>query len=149
MWQEKYHHILGILVGLVMPTAIAALWGDALGGLLIAGFLRLTIQYHATWSINSLAHMYGGEKIDGMHIEGTTAKEAAYLLINVGEERHLGHHLFPRAYYHGTEWWHIDLGGYLIWVLSFPGWTYDLQPVPTKEERLRAIAAHNAKKASA
>ena len=58
-WQEKYYIPLGIFMSFVFPTAIAALWGDPLGGLFIAGFLRIVLNHHFTFSINSFCHMIG------------------------------------------------------------------------------------------
>jgi stearoyl-CoA desaturase (delta-9 desaturase) len=44
------------LCNLGVPTAIAACWGDALGGLLVAGALRWIVVQHVTFLVNSMAH---------------------------------------------------------------------------------------------
>ena len=41
-----------------------ATWGDALGGLFVAGFLRAAVMMQATFCINSLAHLVGTPRYD-------------------------------------------------------------------------------------
>lgn len=43
----------------VLPMLLGATWGDAFGGLFIAGALRLVLNHHFTWFINSLCHYAG------------------------------------------------------------------------------------------
>jgi hypothetical protein len=37
IWQHKYYIWIASIMCFVLPMGIAAMWGDALGGLLIAG----------------------------------------------------------------------------------------------------------------
>src|SRR3989344_2548419 len=55
-WQQHNYHWLSYTMGVVVPAGFCALWGDFLNGILVAAGLRLMVQYHATWSINSVAH---------------------------------------------------------------------------------------------
>ena len=48
MLQERWFPILSVLSGFAFPMAVASLWGDALGGLLLGGFLRIVLNHHFT-----------------------------------------------------------------------------------------------------
>src|SRR5262245_44763129 len=54
--QHRFYLPAAALVGLALPAGIAALWGDAWGGFLIAGFTRIVVNHHLTFAINSVAH---------------------------------------------------------------------------------------------
>ena len=111
MWQHRHYQILALLVGLGLPAALATSWGDTLGGLLIAGFLRLVVQYHSTWSINSVAHTFGFRR----YMELGTARLSPYLAIStVGENNHERHHLAHEDYRLGPRWYHLDIGRWFI-----------------------------------
>jgi stearoyl-CoA desaturase (Delta-9 desaturase) len=111
VWQHRHCHLLGLLVGLGLPTAVATSWGDGLGGLLIAGFLRLVVQYHSTWSINSVAHTFGFRR----YVLIGTARLNPYLAIStVGENNHERHHLAPEDYRLGPKWYLFDIGKWFI-----------------------------------
>ena len=62
--QNRYYAVLAIGLGLVLPTAIAATWGDPWGGLLVAGVLRGAVLLQATFCVNSLAHLVGRRRYD-------------------------------------------------------------------------------------
>ena len=111
MWQHRHYQILALLVGLGLPTALATSWGDALGGLLVAGFLRLVVQYHSTWSINSVAHTFGFRR----YMKLGTARLSPFLAIStVGENNHERHHLAHEDYRLGPKWYHLDIGRWFI-----------------------------------
>ncbi|KZT62669.1 hypothetical protein CALCODRAFT_548885 [Calocera cornea HHB12733] len=58
-FQHKYYLPLAVLVGFVLPTVIAATWGDALGGFIWGGVIARLIIWHNTFAINSFAHWEG------------------------------------------------------------------------------------------
>lgn len=110
-WQHKHYHLLGPLMGFGLPTAVAGLWGDLFGGFLIAGALRLVLQYHATWTINSVAHAYGSQRYGKI---GTARFARLLSPFNVGEHLHDRHHLAPTSAKFGTRWYHFDIGYWFI-----------------------------------
>jgi stearoyl-CoA desaturase (delta-9 desaturase) len=125
VWQHTHNRKIGIPTALVFPMAIATLWGDALGGLLVGGFMRLCIQYHATWCINSVAHYFGPWRYS-KHI---TARTCYWVLaFTVGEWNHEGHHHFENDYRLGNvRWYDIDPGKWAIWLCSKVGLASDLR----------------------
>ncbi|HEY8093382.1 MAG TPA: acyl-CoA desaturase [Acidimicrobiales bacterium] len=113
--QDRYYAVLAIGLGLALPTAIASLWGDPWGGLLVAGVLRGTILLQATFCVNSLAHVLGRRRYD----PGVSARDSLVTaLVTFGEGYHSYHHRFPFDYRNGISWWQYDPSKWLIWSLA-------------------------------
>ncbi len=113
--QHRFYVVIAVGVGLVLPTVIAAQWGDAWGGLLVAGFLRTAVMLQATFCVNSLAHLIGKRRYDAR----SSARDSVITaLITFGEGYHSFHHRFPFDYRNGPRWWQYDPGKWLIWTLG-------------------------------
>jgi stearoyl-CoA desaturase (delta-9 desaturase) len=113
--QHTQYTVLAVGAGLVLPTALATLWGDPWGGLLVAGCLRATLMLQATFCVNSVAHLVGRRRYD------TTASardSVLTALITFGEGYHSFHHRFPFDYRNGHRWWQYDPSKWLIWSLA-------------------------------
>ena len=59
MWQHRNYLSLVLLANLALPAFLGFINGDIIAGLLLGGLLRLVINHHITYLINSLAHMWG------------------------------------------------------------------------------------------
>jgi stearoyl-CoA desaturase (delta-9 desaturase) len=130
MWQHRHYVPLAIGVGGLLPMAIAATWGDAVGGLLIAGFVRLVCQYHATFATNSVAHTIGWRPYD----RTTSARDfLPTALFTFGEGYHNFHHRFQHDYRNGVQPWHFDPTKWLIYGMSLVGATRNLRRVPAEK----------------
>ncbi len=116
--QHRFYPVLAIGFGLVVPMLIAAQWGDPLGGLLVAGFLRAAILLQATFCVNSLAHFVGTRPYD---FRSSARDSVLTALVTFGEGYHNFHHRFPFDYRNGARWWQYDPGKWLIWTLSRVG----------------------------
>lgn len=113
--QHRYCPFIAVSVGVLLPTAIAAWWGDPWGGLLVAGFLRAALQLQATFCVNSLAHFIGSPRYD----RRSSARDSALVaLVTFGEGYHSFHHRFPFDYRNGVRWWRYDPSKWLIWLLA-------------------------------
>jgi stearoyl-CoA desaturase (Delta-9 desaturase) len=133
-WQHRYYVPLAIAAGALLPTLLGALWGDAIGGLLIAGFLRLVVQYHITFATNSLAHTLGARPYD----RSTSARDHFLTaVLTLGEGYHNFHHRFQNDYRNGVRRRDFDPTKWLIWSLSRVGAVRNLRRVP-KEKIIRA-----------
>jgi stearoyl-CoA desaturase (Delta-9 desaturase) len=135
-FQERHYISLGILVGFVLPTAIAALWGDPLGGFILAGFLRLVLNHHFTFSINSFCHMLGSQP----YSDKNTARDSWFLaLFTYGEGYHNFHHKFPSDYRNGIKAYHWDPTKWLIKCMSWFGTTHSLRQISEQKIMLSRL----------
>ena len=98
--------ILWALLSLLIPYLIGG-WH----GLLWGGAVRMFLNHHVTWAVNSVCHTYGSREF-----VTTDASTNNFLvgLLAMGEGWHNNHHAFPRSAFHGMHWWQIDPSAYLI-----------------------------------
>jgi stearoyl-CoA desaturase (delta-9 desaturase) len=140
-FQHKYYVPLTVLMVGVVPAAIGMTWGDPLGAFLWAGVIRLVVQYHSTFSINSLAHMFGRKPYN----KAISARDNGIVaLITLGEGYHNFHHQFPGDYRNGVRAWHFDPTKWIVKALSWVRITRDLRKVSQQtieRAKLQAIAA--------
>lgn len=128
-FQDRHYLLLAILVGGVLPLSLGFLWGDPIGALLVAGFLRLVVQWHATFSVNSVAHYIGTRPFSTK----TSARDSFWTaLITLGEGYHNFHHRFQVDYRNGIRWYQFDPTKWFIWTLSKLGLTRRLKRTPVE-----------------
>lgn len=95
---------------------------------LVVGFLWSTVAvYHATFCINSLAHVRGHQ----VYVTGDTSRNNWVLaLFTMGEGWHNNHHAYQASVRQGFRWWQVDLTFYIIWTLSRLGVVRNLKAPP-------------------
>lgn len=126
--QRRFYVPLLVGMGFGLPTLIAASWGDPVGGLLMAGFLRLAVQYQATFCINSVAHRFGRRP----YSKASSARDSALAaILTFGEGYHNYHHRFPADYRNGVRAHHFDPTKWWIWTAWKAGLASNLRRVPT------------------
>ena len=115
-----------------------ALWAPGLGvtglQLLVWGFFISTVAlFHATVSINSIAHVWGKRRFE---TSDDSRNNFLLALITLGEGWHNNHHRWPQSARQGFRWYEIDITWYLLWMMEKIGIIYDLNPLPAhiKEE---------------
>ena len=124
MWQHRNYLSLVLLANLALPAFLGFINGDIIAGLLLGGLLRLVINHHITYLINSLAHMWGKQTYSNQ----SSARDNPILaLITFGEGYHNYHHTFQWDYRNGVKWWHFDPTKWIINLFSRVGLTYDLK----------------------
>lgn len=96
--------------------------------LLVWGFFVSTVVlFHATVTINSLAHRFGSRRF------ATTDDSRNNLwlaLLTFGEGWHNNHHFYSSSARQGFRWWEIDLTWYGLRLMALLGLVRDLKPVP-------------------
>jgi stearoyl-CoA desaturase (delta-9 desaturase) len=138
MLQHRHYPVLAVTMGFVVPACIGALWGDALGGVLVAGFLRLVLQWHATFSVNSVAHTFGSRP----YTRDVSARDNWFVaFVTFGEGYHNFHHRFPSDYRNGVRWVHFDPTKWCIWTLSKLRLTWSLRRTSARrlERAMRTV----------
>jgi stearoyl-CoA desaturase (delta-9 desaturase) len=129
---------------ILVPVLLAALLfgiGNALGQyapglgtdgpqLLIWGFFVSTVVlFHATVTINSLAHVWGKRRYQ---TRDDSRNNFWLALITLGEGWHNNHHHFPASVRQGFYWWELDLTWYALKLMSWCGLVWQLKPVPAR-----------------
>ena len=118
-------YFVGHLLNYAAPSLGVTGWQ-----LVVWGFVVSTIMlFHATASINSLAHLIGRRRYD----TGDDSRNNFILaLITLGEGWHNNHHKFRSCTRQGFYWWEIDLTYYALKFFAAMGLIWDLRPVPGK-----------------
>jgi stearoyl-CoA desaturase (delta-9 desaturase) len=125
--QERYYFPITIAFNLGIPIALGLWVGDVWGMLIFAGLLRVVLLHHATFFINSLAHMWGRQPWSRAH----SSRDNWFLsLFTFGEGYHNYHHTFETDYRNGPRWWNFDPAKWTIWSLDRVGMVSDLKRMP-------------------
>src|ERR1700745_4392602 len=140
VWQDRYIHLIAVLIAFVLPASIGLVWGGwkaALGAFLIAGVLRVVVLQHCTFCINSLCHYIGAQPYSSK----CSARDSWLLaILTFGEGYHNYHHEFQYDYRNGVKPWQIDPTKWIIWTLSKVGLANQLPRVPTEKIILSELA---------
>jgi stearoyl-CoA desaturase (Delta-9 desaturase) len=109
---------LWVVMGLVIPAVLGGLltlsWSGVLLGFLWGGLARVFLVHHATWSINSVCHIWGTRPFRS-HDE--SRNNAIFGIIGLGEGWHNNHHAFPASARHGLRPWEFDASYAIIRLL--------------------------------
>lgn len=121
VWLNKYHLVPPALL------AFACWWFGGWSGLFGGFFLSTVLLWHGTFSINSLAHLWGTRP----YVTSDTSRNNLLLaLITLGEGWHNNHHHYQSSARQGFLWWQIDLSYYLLRAMCAVGLAGDLREPP-------------------
>ncbi len=96
--------------------------------MLVWGFFVSTIVlFHATVTINSLAHRFGKRRFQ---TRDDSRNNLWLALLTFGEGWHNNHHFFPGSARQGFRWWEIDLTYYGLRTMAMLRLVHDLKPIP-------------------
>ena len=127
MWQHKHYIAVTTFMNLGLPLLLGIWHGDIIGTLLLVGLLRLVVNHHVTFFINSLAHFWGRRP----YTESNSARDNDLLaFLTYGEGYHNFHHIFQTDYRNGIRWWQWDPTKWMIHLCSRVGLASNLQRVP-------------------
>lgn len=132
MFQHKHYLGIALFMNIAVPALVGLAFGDVWGFVMVAGLLRLVVNHHLTFFINSLAHMWGRRPYTG---ENSARDNDFIALLTYGEGYHNFHHLFQWDYRNGVRWWQIDLTKWWIAFWSWTGLAHSLKRAP--EFRIR------------
>jgi stearoyl-CoA desaturase (Delta-9 desaturase) len=102
-------------------------------GLLIGFFLSTVLLWHATFTVNSLAHVMGRRRYA---TEDTSRNSALIATLTMGEGWHNNHHYYQASARQGFFWWEWDPTYYVLKVLS---WLHIVRGLRTPPARVRAV----------
>jgi stearoyl-CoA desaturase (delta-9 desaturase) len=133
-WLDRYDVLMPVALatGLYFLGAwiehLAPQTGVTGGQLLVWGFFVSTVVlFHATVTINSLAHRFGTRRFD---TRDDSRNNLWLALLTFGEGWHNNHHFCPGSVRQGFRWWEVDLTYYGLRLLQLCGLVYALKAVP-------------------
>jgi stearoyl-CoA desaturase (delta-9 desaturase) len=89
-------------------------------------FVRTVLVWHITWSVNSLAHIWGYRNYN----TNENSRNNVFVgIISNGEGWHNNHHAQPRCAAHGHRWFEFDVTWITIWLLRAVGLAWDVVPI--------------------
>ncbi len=127
MFQHRWYLPLTIGTNVGLPLLLGWLSGDLWGVFLLAGVLRLVVNHHVTFFINSLAHIWGSQPYTD---ENSARDNPVLAFLTYGEGYHNFHHIFAHDYRNAVRWWQWDPTKWLINILAWLGMASDLKRVP-------------------
>jgi stearoyl-CoA desaturase (Delta-9 desaturase) len=120
---DRFDILMPVLLAVVLFVIGGAQW-------LIWGFFVSTvILYHATFTVNSLAHVMGKRRYA---TRDQSRNNWVLALLTFGEGWHNNHHHFPGSVRQGFYWWEVDLTYYVLRTFAALGLIWDLKSVPAR-----------------
>lgn len=96
-------------------------------GLFAGFFLSLVLSWHATFTINSLTHVWGRRRFD----TGDDSRNSFLLaLLTLGEGWHNNHHRYMGAARQGFAWYELDISYVVLRLLAAAGLIWELREPP-------------------
>ncbi|MGI8809304.1 MAG: acyl-CoA desaturase [Acidimicrobiales bacterium] len=114
-WQRRWYVPLAV-ASFGIPFAVAG-WD----GLLLAGFLRVVMVLHITWSVNSVCHKWGKPATDSVgnaYLADDSRNNWVVEIMALGEGYHSNHHAQPTSAFHGWRRFSFDPSKWVIQLLE-------------------------------
>jgi stearoyl-CoA desaturase (Delta-9 desaturase) len=123
--------LLGYLIGGTWERGVEAMvWG---------GLIRIFLYQHATFSVNSICHMFGRQDYRS---RDEARNNWLVALLVLGEGWHNNHHAFPASARHGLGRFQIDVSWWVIRALERLHLVWNVRvPSPSQLERRRVRPA--------
>jgi stearoyl-CoA desaturase (Delta-9 desaturase) len=123
MWLHRFEVVPAVALG-----ALCLLIGGW-SGLIVGFFWSTVLVYHATFCINSLAHVRGSKR----YVTGDDSRNNWLLaFFTMGEGWHNNHHACQRSVRQGFRWWEIDPTFYILKAAARLGLVWDLKAPPVE-----------------
>ena len=117
-----------MVASLAVPFGIGyAVSRSLFGGFLAlvwAGLVRVLVLHHATWSVNSICHVFGRQPF---RTRDGSRNVPALALVSFGESWHNAHHAFPGLARHGVDPWQLDPAASVIRAFERVGWVAEVR----------------------
>jgi stearoyl-CoA desaturase (delta-9 desaturase) len=133
--------VVWAVAGFMLPFALGYVltggtWRGAFTGLLWGGLVRLFLNHHVTWSVNSICHFFGHRPFAAYD---QSTNNWVLALPSLGESWHHNHHVFPTSAFHGLGWRQLDVSGMVIASWEKLGWVRKVRR-PTAEQISRKLS---------
>jgi stearoyl-CoA desaturase (delta-9 desaturase) len=105
-------------------------------GLVVGFFGSTVLLWHATFAINSIAHVLGSRRFA---TSDSSRNNAALAVLTLGEGWHNNHHHYPRAARQGIRWWELDVTYLVLRGLQRVRVVHSLREPPTTSIESRRV----------
>jgi stearoyl-CoA desaturase (delta-9 desaturase) len=120
-WLNDWHPVPGIV--LAVTLYLAGGWGAFVWGFVVS----TVFNWHATFTINSLTHMFGRRVYQ---TKDDSRNSLILAILTLGEGWHNNHHYYQSSTRQGFHWWQIDITYYLLRAFAAVGFIWDLREPP-------------------
>jgi stearoyl-CoA desaturase (delta-9 desaturase) len=108
-WLDRYFWVPPLVL------AVLCFLLDGWSGLIWGFLISTVLSHHATFTVNSVCHMWGRQR----YKTGDASRNNFLVaLITLGEGWHNNHHHYQSSAKQGVRWWEIDVSYYLIRLLA-------------------------------
>jgi stearoyl-CoA desaturase (Delta-9 desaturase) len=114
---------VGYLIETHAPVLNTTMWQVLMCGF----FLSTVLLYHATFCINSLAHVFGRRRFA---TRDDSRNNWFLSVLTMGEGWHNNHHRYPFSEQQGLYWWEFDPTHYMLKFLGKVGIVWDINKPP-------------------
>ena len=121
VWLERNWAVPVMIYALVIFLCFG--WSGLFWGVGVSTVLL----WHGTFTINSLAHVWGSQRYE---TNDDSRNHPVLALITLGEGWHNNHHRYPSSARNGFFWWEFDVTYSIIRVLSLLGFVSQLRKAP-------------------
>jgi stearoyl-CoA desaturase (delta-9 desaturase) len=130
-------YLLWVVVTLGAPFligyAVGGTWQRGVEAMLWGGLVRIFLYQHATFSVNSICHMFGHQDYRSRDEARNNWLVAALVF---GEGWHNNHHAFPASARHGLHRFQVDLSWWVIKAMEKLGLVWNVK-VPDESQLAR------------
>ena len=143
-WIDRLYGVW-VLLSFGIPFAIGFWiggdWRAGVEALVWGGLLRVFAYQHATFSVNSICHMFGRRDYNS---RDEARNNWLVALLVFGEGWHNNHHAFPASARHGLHRWQIDPSWWVIRSLERLGLVWKVH-TPGQDQLARRTLARSAR----
>jgi stearoyl-CoA desaturase (delta-9 desaturase) len=119
----------GVQIAPAVALALAFLFVGGVNALVWGFFVSTVLLWHGSFTINSLAHLFGNRRYD---TPDDSRNNWALAILTSGEGWHNNHHRYQSSANQGFRWWEIDVTYYVLRLLSLLGLIWDLRRPPAQ-----------------
>ena len=138
-WIDRLYGVWIVLtfgIPFAVGYAVGGDWRSGLEGLVWGGLVRVFAYQHATFSVNSICHMFGRQDFRS---RDEARNNWLVALLVFGEGWHNNHHAFPASARHGLLRRQFDVSWWVIRALERVGLVWDVHTPDERQLARRAL----------
>lgn len=140
----KYPELVALEKLWLLPPVVlgvACFLAFGVWGLFIGFFFSTTVLWHSTFTINSLAHVWGKRRYA---TTDDSRNNWVLALLTMGEGWHNNHHHHMSSCRQGFFWWEVDASYYILRAMAVVGLVWDIREPPAKIYKAGSAPQENA-----